>query len=196
MSELPFSIAIADEKLALVHQKLELTTFPDELKKSGWEYGVPLTVVQRLVERWKDGFDWRTQEMQINSELPVHPQHPGGRSWVVEYSLCSQEKRGRVGNSLVVWPGSFLETRKLALLLTTGTTDFPVFHLVALSPPGYGFSQRRGTKGFDLDQYAKVIRQRYFDKANVYSHLIFIEVGRKLMLAFGYTTNTVSEDVA
>lgn len=70
MSETSFNIAIPDEKLALLRQKLELTTFPDELEGSGWEYGVPLKDVRRLVEKWKNGFDWRAQEAQINSELP------------------------------------------------------------------------------------------------------------------------------
>ncbi|KAJ7040726.1 hypothetical protein C8F04DRAFT_1230776 [Mycena alexandri] len=38
MSETPFKISIPDEKIALLRQKLELTTFPDELEDSGWEY--------------------------------------------------------------------------------------------------------------------------------------------------------------
>ncbi|KAJ6563938.1 Alpha/Beta hydrolase protein [Mycena capillaripes] len=170
MSETPFNIAIADEKLALLHRKLELTTLPDELEDSGWEYGVPLTAVRRLVERWKDGFDWRTQETQINSELPQFTrdiQVDGHGSLNIHYV----HKKSAVVSAIPLlfvhgWPGSFLEARKLAPLLTTGSADFPAFHLVALSLPGYGFSEGPRTKGFDLNQYA--------------------EVGNKLMLALGY----------
>ena len=37
----------------------------------GWEEGVPLAYVQRLVAYWREGFDWRAQEARINA----HPQY-------------------------------------------------------------------------------------------------------------------------
>jgi hypothetical protein len=69
-SEAPFKIAIPDEKLAHLHAKLDLATFPDELDDSGWQYGAPLADIRRLVARWKDGYDWRKHEAEINAELP------------------------------------------------------------------------------------------------------------------------------
>jgi hypothetical protein len=68
--ESPFKVAISDEKIALLHKKLDLTTFPDELDEAGWEYGAPLADIKRLVERWKNGYDWKKHEAQINDELP------------------------------------------------------------------------------------------------------------------------------
>lgn len=68
-SERSFKVAVSDEKLAFLRKKLELTTFPDELEDSGWDYGVPLADVQRLVARWKDGYDWKRHEVEIN-KLP------------------------------------------------------------------------------------------------------------------------------
>ncbi|EEB86604.1 hypothetical protein MPER_16382, partial [Moniliophthora perniciosa FA553] len=41
-----------------------------ELENAGWNYGVPLGDMRRLVARWKDGFDWRAAETQLNDELP------------------------------------------------------------------------------------------------------------------------------
>lgn len=70
MSESPYKIAIPDEKLELLHRKLDLATFPDELEQAGWEYGAPLADIQRLVARWKDGYDWRKYEAELNAELP------------------------------------------------------------------------------------------------------------------------------
>ncbi len=69
-SETPFKISIPDEKLKLLQQKLALVTFPDELEDSGTKYGAPLKDIQRLVARWKDGFDWWAQEAALNAELP------------------------------------------------------------------------------------------------------------------------------
>ncbi len=66
----PFKIAIPDEKLRLLRQKLDLATFPDELEDSGSNYGAPLADIRRLVARWKEGYDWRTHEAALNADLP------------------------------------------------------------------------------------------------------------------------------
>jgi len=68
-TEIPFKVRIADETIYLLKQKLALTTFPDELDDARRDYGVPLADVKRLVNRWKDGYDWRRHEEDIN-ELP------------------------------------------------------------------------------------------------------------------------------
>lgn len=70
MAETPFKIAVPDESILLLQQKLALTTLPDELDEAGWDYGAPLADVRRLVARWKDGYDWRKHEAQLNAELP------------------------------------------------------------------------------------------------------------------------------
>ena len=63
-------------------------------------------------------------------------------------------------------PGSFLEARKILPLLVEASPEHPSFHVVAVSLPGYGFSEAPKKKGFGSTQYA--------------------EVGNKLMLALGY----------
>lgn len=63
-----------DASIELLHKKLDLATFPDELPDSDWKYGVPLAEMQRLTERWREGFDWRAHEAQLNAELPQFTQ--------------------------------------------------------------------------------------------------------------------------
>ena len=70
MTEKLFKIAIPNDRLALLKTKLDLTFFPDELEDSGRDYGVPLADIKRLVQYWRDGFDWRKQEAALNAELP------------------------------------------------------------------------------------------------------------------------------
>ena len=65
----PYSIAVPDEKLQQLHHKLEYTTFPDELEASGWDMGVPLLEIKRLVTVWRENFDWRAQEQKLNEQL-------------------------------------------------------------------------------------------------------------------------------
>lgn len=69
-TERPFTVAVPDADLALLRKKLELVRLPDELDGAGWDYGVPLADIKRLVARWKDGFDWRKAEAGIN-KLPM-----------------------------------------------------------------------------------------------------------------------------
>ena len=68
-SATPFTVAVPDDRLQRLRAKLELTEFPDELDEAGWDYGAPLADVKRLIAYWKDEFDWRKQEAEIN-KLP------------------------------------------------------------------------------------------------------------------------------
>ncbi|EGO03311.1 hypothetical protein SERLA73DRAFT_174750 [Serpula lacrymans var. lacrymans S7.3] len=168
--ESEFKIAIPDEKLATLRAKLELTTFPDELEDAGWKYGAPLADVKRLVGRWKDGYDWRKYEKALNDELPMYTRDidvEGHGSLNIHYVHQKSEVVDAIPLLFVHgWPGSFLEIRKILPLLTKASPDHPSFHVVALSLPGYGFSEAPRKQGFSGRQYA--------------------EVGNNLMLALGY----------
>ncbi|KAK0209491.1 Alpha/Beta hydrolase protein [Armillaria fumosa] len=169
-SETPFKISIPDEKLELLQRKLALVTFPDELEGSGTKYGAPLKDIQRLVARWKDGFDWRAQEADLNAELPQFTRDIEVENFGIlniHYVHKKSEVEGAVPLLFVHgWPGSFIEVRKILPLLTASSSEHPSFHVVALSLPGYGFSEASRKQNFRLAQYA--------------------EVANKLMLALGY----------
>jgi len=68
--ESPFRISVPDDALALLQRKLADVRFPDELTDAGWDYGAPLSDVKRLVNMWKDGYDWRAHERELN-KLPM-----------------------------------------------------------------------------------------------------------------------------
>ena len=65
-----FTLSIPDDAIAHLRTKLSTVRFPDELSDVNWEYGVPLCDIQRLVTYWKDGYDWRRHEREINDSLP------------------------------------------------------------------------------------------------------------------------------
>ena len=65
-----FQISVPDEALNLLQRKLADVRFPDELSDADWDYGVPLSDVKRLVDKWKDGYDWRAHERKLN-QLPM-----------------------------------------------------------------------------------------------------------------------------
>ncbi|KIM78507.1 hypothetical protein PILCRDRAFT_824411 [Piloderma croceum F 1598] len=168
-TEVPFKISVSDEKIALLKAKLDTVTFPDELGDAGWAYGVPLADIKRLVARWQNGFDWRAQERLIN-ELPQFTRDievDGFGCLNIHYVHQKSQTVDAIPLLFVHgWPGSFLEVHKILPLLTATSQDHPSFHVVAISLPGYAFSEGPKNKGFAIAQYA--------------------EVGNKLMLALRY----------
>ncbi|KAH9922660.1 alpha/beta-hydrolase [Fomitopsis serialis] len=172
--EQPFTISVPDSEIELLRRKLEVTRLPDELDDAGWDYGAPLADVRRMVAYWKDGYDWRKAEAEINT-LPQFTRDievDGFGALNIHYV----HQKSTVENAVPLlfvhgWPGHFLEVRKMLPLLTAGSEDHPSFHVVALSLPNFGFSEAPKKKGFGSHQYA--------------------EVCNKLMLALGYSEYVV-----
>lgn len=176
VKEQPFTLSVADADLDLLRRKLDLVCFPDELEDAGWDYGVPLAHIKRLVERWRRGYDWRRSEEAIN-KLPmftrdihvdgfgtlnihyVHQRSDAANAIPLlfvhgcEFSYCSID--AHLLSYLSIGPGHFLESRKLLPILTANSVDKPSFHVVALSLPGYGFSEAPKRRGFAGAQYAE-----------------------------------------
>lgn len=65
------------------------------------------------------------------------------------YTTCSYY-------ALSVGPGSFIEARKILPLLVQEDAEYPSFHVVALSLPGFGFSEAPKKPGFASTQFAEV----------------------------------------
>lgn len=63
----PYTIAVPDNELEKLAQKLSAASLPDELDDANWDYGAPLADIKRLTHYWKDGFDWRREESKINN---------------------------------------------------------------------------------------------------------------------------------
>ncbi|KAI0770429.1 alpha/beta-hydrolase [Fomes fomentarius] len=157
--EQPFKLTVPDSDLELLHKKLELVRFPDELEDAGWNYGAPLVDIKRLVAYWKDTFDWRKAEARIN-ELPMFTRDIDITSFGT-LNIHYIHQKSEVQNAIPLlfvhgWPGNFLEVKKLLPLLTASSPSHPSFHVVALSLPGYGFSEAPKKPGFKGPQYAEL----------------------------------------
>ncbi|TFK20416.1 alpha/beta-hydrolase [Coprinopsis marcescibilis] len=173
--EQPFTLNVPQDELKSLQVKLQLTRLPDELEFAGHGYGMPLKDIERLLARWRDGFDWRKHESQLNAELPQFIRKIEVEGFG-ELDIHYVHKQSRLDTAIPLlfihgWPGSFIEVRKILPLLTEPSEDFPYFHVAAISLPGFGFSSAPTKKGFHLDQYA--------------------EVCHKLMLALGYNEYVV-----
>lgn len=68
----PYRVNIPASELAELQQRLGFTRLPSQLTSDDeWQFGVPLREVERLLEHWKNGFDWRHQEEVLN-QLPQY----------------------------------------------------------------------------------------------------------------------------
>lgn len=65
-----YQISISDEALEDLSKRLALAKLPDQLRDHDvWQFGVPVADIKRLVDHWKQSFDWRHAESTLN-ELP------------------------------------------------------------------------------------------------------------------------------
>ena len=60
--------------------------------------------------------------------------------------------------------------QKILPLLVEGSSEYPAFHVVAFSLPGYGFSEGPKKKGFSPKQCAEVSEQVKYDHKDICAH--------------------------
>lgn len=62
----PYKLYVDDELLDLTKKKLQLARYPEEqedITDGDWNQGAKVEVVRRLADYWKNGYDWRTEEV-------------------------------------------------------------------------------------------------------------------------------------
>ena len=157
----PFQVAVGDDVLDDLADRLRRVRWPDEIPGSAgtWEYGTDLAYLQELVAYWRDGFDWRAQEKAIN-EFPQFLATVGD----VDVHFLHVEGQGPAPLPLLLchgWPGSFWEFSKIIPMLTDparfGGDPSDAFTVVAPSLPGYGFSYRPGQRRFNGEAMGEVV---------------------------------------
>ena len=138
----PFRINIPAADLEDLEDRLSRTRWPRQSPEPGWSRGVPLDYLQDLARYWATGFDWRSQEAELN-ELPQFSTTIGGRS-IHFLHVRSPEPDALPLILTHGWPSSPFEYQKVVGPLTDprahGGDPADAFHLVIPSLPGYGFS--------------------------------------------------------
>lgn len=138
----PFRIAVDEDALDDLHRRLAATRWPPPVGDDDWSRGVPVGYLRRLADHWATTFDWRAQEIRLNS-LPQFTTRVDGQ--VVHFFHV----RSAVPRALPLllthgWPSSPVEFLRLVGPLTDpvayGGEAADAFDLVIPSLPGYGFS--------------------------------------------------------
>lgn len=155
----PYTISIPDAQISDLKQRLSAAKFPDELDEAAWDLGAPLADVKRLCSYWKETFDWRRVETELN-KLPqfITDITVDGYAPLKIHFLHQKAKSANALPLLFVhgWPGSYVEVTKVLDKLTSGNgQSAPAFDVVALSLPNFGWSEGPSKRGFALEHYAE-----------------------------------------
>jgi epoxide hydrolase len=154
-----FRIDIPQADLDDLARRLADTRWPDEVPGSGTDYGMPLGVVRRLAQRWRDGYDWRAHEARLN-RIPQFTTTIDGQN--IHFMHVRAARPGALPLLLLHgWPGSVLEFEKMIGPLTDpaahGGDPAQAFDVVVPSLPGYGFSGPTTGPGWDSARMARAL---------------------------------------
>jgi pimeloyl-ACP methyl ester carboxylesterase len=147
----PFHVEVLDEELTDLRQRISATRWPDRETVTDHSQGVPLATVQKLARYWATLYDWRKIEAKLNAV-------PNFITEIDELDIHFVHVRSEHDNALPLivthgWPGSVIEQLKIVDPLTNpmahGGKASDAFHLVIPSMPGYGFSGKPTTTGWD-----------------------------------------------
>ena len=76
----PFRIEIPQPDIDDLKDRLARTRWPDDFPDAGWSTGVPLGYLKELARYWRDGYDWRAQEAELNGFPQFTTRSTGRRS--------------------------------------------------------------------------------------------------------------------
>ncbi len=138
----PFVIDIPQSTLDDLKSRLDQARLPEPLPGDGWDTGVPVAWLRDLVDYWRNEYDWRAAEKQLN-EFPQYTTEIDGQQ------IHFLHVKSPVADALPLvlthgWPGSIVEFLDLIGPLSDpasyGGDPADAFHLIIPSLPGFGFS--------------------------------------------------------
>src|SRR5262245_54468229 len=154
----PFQVSVVpDAELADLRRRINANRWPDQEYVSDSSQGVQLATAQKLARYWGTDYDWRKCEARLKA-LPHFITEIDG----LDIHFIHVRSKHENALPLIVthgWPGSIIEQLKIIDPLTNptahGATASDAFHVVIPSMPGYGFSGKPTSPGWDPARIAR-----------------------------------------
>jgi pimeloyl-ACP methyl ester carboxylesterase len=153
----PFQFHASDEALADLRRRVAATRWPEKETVPDQSQGVQLGTLQALAHYWATDYDWRKFEAKLNA-LPQFVTNIDG----VDIHFIHVRSKNRNALPIIIthgWPGSIVEQLKIIDPLTNpaanGGSASDAFDVVIPSLPGYGFSGKPTTTGWDPVRIAR-----------------------------------------
>ncbi len=147
----PFSFTASDETLADLRRRIETMHWPEKETVADSSQGVMLATMRELAHYWATAYDWR----KVEARLRALPQFVTEIDGLDIHFIHVRSNHGGALPLIVThgWPGSVIEQLKIIDPLTNPTAHSAsaadAFHVVIPSLPGYGFSGKPTTTGWD-----------------------------------------------
>ena len=153
----PFQFHASDEALDDLRRRIEATRWPERETVTDFSQGVQLATMQKLARYWAREYDWRKVEASLNA-LPNFLTEIDG----LDIHFIHVRSKHEDALPVIVthgWPGSVIEQLKIVDPLVNPTAHggkaSDAFHVVIPSMPGYGFSGKPTTTGWDQARIAR-----------------------------------------
>jgi pimeloyl-ACP methyl ester carboxylesterase len=153
----PFLVNVPEAELTELRRRIQATRFPDRETVADFSQGVPAATTEKLARYWATDYDWRKVEAQLNA----YPQFITEIDGLDIHFIHARSKQENALPLIVThgWPGSIVEQLKIIEPLTNPTAHggqaSDAFHVVIPSMPGYGFSGKPTTPGWDPARIAR-----------------------------------------
>jgi pimeloyl-ACP methyl ester carboxylesterase len=153
----PFRINVPEADVVDLRRRIAATRWPDRETVNDRSQGAQLAKLQELVRYWGTDYDWRKAEAKLNA-LPQFV------TTIDDVDIHFIHVRSKHPNALPVivthgWPGSVIEQLKIIDPLTNPTAHGgrveDAFDVVIPSLPGYGFSGKPTSTGWDPERIAQ-----------------------------------------
>ena len=148
----PFTIAVPDEVLADLTDRLRHARFSEELPDAGWDYGTDVGWLKQAATYWADTYDWRRAEARLN-EFDQFTTTIDGQN----IHFIHQRSPHEAALPLILthgWPGSISEFEAVIDPLVNPPDPADAFHVVCPSLPGYGWSGPTTEAGWNVKRTA------------------------------------------
>jgi pimeloyl-ACP methyl ester carboxylesterase len=153
----PFQAEVSEGELAELRSRIKATRWPERETVADASQGVQLATTQQLARYWTTDYDWRKVEARLKA-LPQFMTEIDG----LDIHFVHVRSRHEGALPLIVthgWPGSIIEQLKIIDPLTNptahGASASDAFHVVVPSMPGYGYSGKPTTTGWDPARIAR-----------------------------------------
>ena len=153
----PFHVNAPEAELTELRRRITATRWPERETVTDASQGVQLATIQKLARYWATDYDWHKCEAKLNA-LPQFMTEIDG----LDIHFIHVRSKHENALPLIVthgWPGSIIEQLKIIDPLTNptahGGTASDAFHLVIPSMPGYGYSGKPTTTGWDAAHIAR-----------------------------------------
>src|SRR5258705_2331592 len=153
----PFQVNVPEAELTELRRRISATKWPERETVTDATQCVQLATIQALARYWATEYDWRKSETKMK-HLPQLMTEIDG------LDIHFIHVRSKHDNALPLivthgWPGSIVEQLKIVDPLTNptahGGSASDAFHVVIPSIPGYGYSGKPTTIGWDPAHIAR-----------------------------------------